>query len=167
MKSLEDQMSFYQAYHHNGVNKLTHFIGVPLIIYAILIPLSWFQFSLAELPLSLGIVVLFFLWIYYVRLNILFALSILLFFVPIQFGVIETIGANEDGGLLISMIAFVLGWIFQLVGHVFEKRRPALVDNLFQVFVAPLFLTAEVFFMLGLKKDVHAEVLKLSERYKA
>lgn len=166
MKSLEDQMSFYQAYHHNAINKLTHFIGVPLIIYALLIPLSWFNFSVAGVPISLGIVVLCVLWLYYLRLSVLFAVAILLFFVPIQYAVIETIAANEDGGLLIAMIAFVGGWIFQLVGHVFEKRRPALVDNLFQVFVAPLFLTAEVFFMLGMKKDVHTEVVKLSERFR-
>jgi uncharacterized membrane protein YGL010W len=38
------------------------------------------------------------------------------------------------------------------VGHAFEGRKPALADNLFQIFVAPIFLAAEVFFALGLKK---------------
>jgi uncharacterized membrane protein YGL010W len=36
-------------------------------------------------------------------------------------------------------VLFVGGWILQLVGHVFEGRKPALVDNLFQIFVAPIF----------------------------
>ena len=49
---------------------------------------------------------------------------------------------------------FVGGWILQLVGHVFEGRRPALVDNLLQIFVAPIFLMAEVFFALGYKPEV-------------
>src|ERR1041385_7626144 len=35
-------------------------------------------------------------------------------------------------------ILFVGGWILQLVGHVFEGRKPALADNLFQIFIAPL-----------------------------
>ena len=48
-------------------------------------------------------------------------------------------------------ILFVGGWILQLVGHVFEGRKPALADNLFQIFVAPIFLAAEVFFALGLQ----------------
>ena len=33
----------------------------------------------------------------------------------------------------------------------FEGRKPALADNLFQIFVAPIFLAAEVFFALGYK----------------
>jgi len=55
-------------------------------------------------------------------------------------------------------ILFVGGWILQLVGHVFEGRKPALVDNLFQIFIAPLFLAAEVFFALGYKPRLHEAV---------
>jgi uncharacterized membrane protein YGL010W len=55
-------------------------------------------------------------------------------------------------------ILFVGGWILQLVGHVFEGRKPALADNLFQIFVAPIFLAAEVFFALGYKPALHQRV---------
>src|SRR5436190_24204945 len=34
-------MSVYAAYHRNRWNRLTHFIGVPAIIFAILIPMNW------------------------------------------------------------------------------------------------------------------------------
>ena len=53
---------------------------------------------------------------------------------------------------------FAGGWLLQLLGHAFEGRRPALVDNLFQVFVAPIFLAAEVFFSLGWKPDLQRAV---------
>jgi len=53
---------------------------------------------------------------------------------------------------------FIGGWIFQLLGHVFEGRKPALADNLFQIFVAPIFLVAEVFFALGLKHEVRKRI---------
>jgi uncharacterized membrane protein YGL010W len=55
-------------------------------------------------------------------------------------------------------ILFVGGWILQLVGHVFEGRKPALADNLLQIFVAPIFLAAEVFFALGYKPALHDRV---------
>jgi uncharacterized membrane protein YGL010W len=55
---------------------------------------------------------------------------------------------------------FVGGWALQLWGHVYEGRKPALVDNLFQIFVAPIFLAAEVFFALGYKPALHAAVQK-------
>ena len=40
----------------------------------------------------------------------------------------------------------------------FEGRKPALADNLFQIFIAPIFLVAELFFALGLKRDVRKKV---------
>jgi uncharacterized membrane protein YGL010W len=51
-------------------------------------------------------------------------------------------------------ILFVGGWTLQFVGHLFEGRRPAFFDNVLQVFVAPIFLMAEVFFALGYKPEV-------------
>ena len=41
MKTLDQQMAVYAAYHRNRWNRLTHFIGVPAIIFAILIPMNW------------------------------------------------------------------------------------------------------------------------------
>ena len=34
MQTLEQQMSIYMRYHRNPWNKLTHFVGVPVIIGA-------------------------------------------------------------------------------------------------------------------------------------
>jgi uncharacterized membrane protein YGL010W len=62
---------------------------------------------------------------------------------------------------------FVGGWILQLVGHVFEGRKPALADNLFQIFVAPIFLAAEVFFALGYKPRLHAAMQERALRLRA
>ena len=64
-------------------------------------------------------------------------------------------------------ILFVGGWILQLVGHVFEGRKPALADNLFQIFVAPIFLAAEVFFALGYKPRLHAAMRERALRLRA
>jgi uncharacterized membrane protein YGL010W len=50
------------------------------------------------------------------------------------------------------------GWILQFAGHAIEGRRPAFADNLFQIFIAPIFLVAELFFALGLKGDVRERV---------
>src|SRR3981081_529405 len=41
VKTLEEQMAVYAAYHRNRWNRLTHFIGVPAITFAILIPMTW------------------------------------------------------------------------------------------------------------------------------
>ena len=60
---------------------------------------------------------------------------------------------------------FVLGWIIQFTGHIFEKRKPALFDNLVQIFMAPSFLIAEVLFKLGLEQRLKAEIDARIHRY--
>ena len=35
MKSLKEQMQSYGAYHKDPRNKLTHFLGVPLVTFAL------------------------------------------------------------------------------------------------------------------------------------
>jgi uncharacterized membrane protein YGL010W len=63
-------------------------------------------------------------------------------------------------GMAWFLVFFGGGWVIQLVGHAWEGRKPALADNFFQIFVAPIFLAAEVFFALGYKPALHAAVQK-------
>jgi len=155
VKTLEEQMAVYAAYHRNRWNTLTHFIGVPAIIFAILIPMSWVSLgdgvSLAHL--FLGAVLA-----YYFLLDVPLALA-----TAVATGALFYAAKLAAGTGIVSAwtwfgVFFAGGWIFQLVGHVFEGRRPALADNLFQIFVAPIFLVAEVFFALGLKRDVRRKI---------
>ena len=64
-------------------------------------------------------------------------------------------------------VLFVGGWILQLVGHVYEGRKPALADNLFQIFIAPIFLCAELAFALGYRPRLHAAVQERALRLRA
>jgi uncharacterized membrane protein YGL010W len=57
---------------------------------------------------------------------------------------------------------FVGGWFVQFVGHFFEGRKPAFVDDLVGLIVGPLFVVAEVGFALGLRKELHAEIERRS-----
>jgi uncharacterized membrane protein YGL010W len=56
--------------------------------------------------------------------------------------------------LRVFLAAFFGGWLIQLIGHAFEGKRPALADNVLQIFNAPLFLTAEVALLLGCRQDL-------------
>ena len=48
---------------------------------------------------------------------------------------------------------FLLGWVIQFVGHYFEGRKPAFVDDLSGLIVGPLFLVAEAAFAMGLARE--------------
>ena len=151
MKTLDQQMAVYAAYHRNRWNRLTHFIGVPAIIFAILIPMSWV--SLGE-DLSLAHVFLGAVLAYYFLLDVPLALATAVAVGALFLAAKLAAGTGIASGWIWFGVFFAGGWIFQLVGHVFEGRRPALADNLFQIFIAPIFLVAEAFFALGLKRDL-------------
>ncbi|MEW5971468.1 MAG: Mpo1-like protein, partial [Pseudomonadota bacterium] len=55
---------------------------------------------------------------------------------------------------------FVVGWVFQFVGHYFEKKKPAFVDDVIGLAIGPLFVLAEFIFILGFRKPLHARILQ-------
>ncbi len=169
MKSLQEQMAFYAAYHRHPMNRATHFIGVPVIVYSLMVllavPPMRFDVGL-PFALSPAVALVVTVLVYYFLLDVALALAMVLVFGLLFMASEWTIAQGVGFAWLAFGVSFVGGWIFQLVGHgVWEKRRPALMSNLFQVFVAPIFLVAEVFFALGLKKAVRDEVEVLSKQH--
>ena len=60
MKSLAEQLDAYAAYHADPRNKLTHFVGVPLVTFALFLLLGWLRFAPApEAPLTAAEAVLY------------------------------------------------------------------------------------------------------------
>jgi uncharacterized membrane protein YGL010W len=49
---------------------------------------------------------------------------------------------------------FVLGWVIQFVGHYYEGRKPAFVDDITGLIIGPLFVVAEAAFLLGMRKKL-------------
>jgi uncharacterized membrane protein YGL010W len=155
MKTLDQQMAVYSAYHRDRRNRLTHFIGVPAIIFAILVPMIWVPVGDG---LTLAHVFLGAVLAYYFLLDVPLAIATTVAACALYYAAKLAAGSGFASGWIWSGVFFVGGWIFQLVGHVFEGRRPALADNLFQIVIAPIFLMAELFFALGLKRDVRDKV---------
>jgi len=154
-----EQLSMYTSYHRDGRNKATHFIGVPAIAVSLLLPLALVKFgSVGWYDISLATVLAAAVWILWVAMDRPFGILTSLLFLPavIFADWLATKGATTVWTTF--AILFVGGWIIQLVGHAFEGRKPALVDNILQVFIAPMFLVAEVVFALGLRTGLEAEV---------
>src|SRR5687767_3744987 len=167
MKSLEEQMSFYAAYHQDGRNKATHFIGVPAIMLSLFIPLAWLRVELGGVTLTAAMLFAAVVLVYYFLLDIPLALAMLVVTGLLVYAADRLAAQGAAAGWTWFAILFVGGWILQLVGHVFEGRKPALVSNLFQIFVAPIFLCAEVFFALGYKPRLHTAMQERALRLRA
>ena len=147
------QLAAYASYHRDARNRATHFIGIPAIVFAILLPLALLRVG----TVSGAMVVTALALIGWIALDLVIGLAMIVVMLPMLVTAewIARIYASATVWILFAVF-FVGGWAFQLVGHAWEGRRPALADNLFQAFIGPMFLMAEVLIALGLKQDLKA-----------
>ncbi len=155
MKTLAQQLGFYQGYHRTWGCKATHCFGVPLVTFSILIPMGWLGMAPYGHRLTLAMAFVFSTLIYYFLLTPLLATIMTLIMVPICLGADRISRLPFRESLLAFAATFLAGVLLQLLGHFIEGRRPALVDNFTQaVFTAPLFLLAEALMALGWKGPI-------------
>lgn len=158
MKTLEDELAQYASYHRDSRNIATHFVGIPLIVMAVTVLLSRPSFTLGGWPMSPAIPVALAACLYYLRLDIrLGALMSVLLGLAVWFGAWAAQQATGSW-LSIGIGGFVIGWIFQFVGHAWEGRKPAFVDDLVGLIIGPLFVVAEALFAFGLLTTLRERV---------
>jgi uncharacterized membrane protein YGL010W len=150
-------LSQYAHYHRDKRNILTHFFGVPMIVLGVQVLLARFNFT-DSAYLSL-------LWLstiaaslYYLRLELAMgALMTLLLavgaYVAMQFASLFVGAWWMIGGAL-----FAIGWLIQFIGHYFEGKKPAFVDDLIGLLIGPLFVCVELLFLLKLRPDLEAAI---------
>ena len=160
MQTLERQMSFYAAYHQDPRNKATHFAGVPMIIFGLFVALGWARVEAGGVTLTAAMLLAAVVLAWYFLLDVPLALAMLVINAVLLYLADRVSVLPIATGAFWFLAFFGGGWVIQLIGHAYEGRKPALVDNFFQIFVAPIFLAAEVFFALGYKPGLHAAVQK-------
>jgi uncharacterized membrane protein YGL010W len=152
MKTLAHQMAFYQGYHRTRGCKTTHYFGVPLVTFSILIPMGWLGVTLFGHRPTLAMAFIFFTLIYYFLLAPVLATIMTVIMVPMTLGADRVSRLPFMESVSVFAATFLAGVALQLIGHFIEGKRPALVDNFSQaVFTAPLFLVVETLMALGWK----------------
>jgi uncharacterized membrane protein YGL010W len=154
VKTLEQQLANYAAYHRDSRNVLTHLVGIPLIVLAAATLLS----RPAAGMLSPAVLVWVILAVYYVRLDMRFGLLM-----TALLGLCVWAGAGFAARgtgvwLTAGLGMFGAGWVIQFVGHYFEGRKPAFLDDVMGLAIGPLFIVAELCFWAGLRADVRRAV---------
>lgn len=157
MRTLTQQLSQYAAYHRDRRNIATHFIGIPLIVLALAVLLSRPAFTMGALPLTVSAAWLLFAaaTVYYLMLDV--PLGLMMASVSalcVAFG--EWLAGQSTLTWLATGIGlFVIGWVFQFIGHaVYEHRKPAFVDDVIGLLIGPLFVLAEALFGIGWRPEL-------------
>ena len=158
MKTLIDHLAQYADYHRDPRNIPTQFVGVPMSMFAVVILRSRPTWMAGALPLSPALVA-----------ALAASVSIGLLRVVRGFSMAALLAAMLVGGQWVALQSlavwlatgiglFAVGWVIQFVGHYYEGRKPAFVDDLVGLIVGPLFVVAEWAFALGLRKEVQAAI---------
>lgn len=149
----------YARYHRDRRNIRIHLVGIPLIVFAICVLLARPSFMLLGVMLTPAWVVwaVTALW-YLTRGNLVLGVAVAL----VNAALTALAHAVADGSttqwLGWGIGAFVVGWIVQAIGHWFEGRKPAFIDDLIGLLTGPMFVTAEVLFALGWGQTLKAEI---------
>jgi uncharacterized membrane protein YGL010W len=154
MTRIETLLTQYAAYHRDRRNILTHFVGVPMIVFSIIVAL-WTVPLPGESPatgVTLGSAVALAAAIYYLLLDRILGITMLIVLFLMCAGASE-LTARVGSGVALGWAAglFIVGWALQFLGHKFEGMKPAFFDDAKQLLIGPLFVCAEAFFMLGAK----------------
>ena len=139
----------YSENHQNPINKLIHWVCVPLIVFSIIglvssIPfpqigflgkynlyINWFSFLMAATMY------------YYLKLSPILSYLMLFFFGICYFFVVQLEYVEQAGGIALwqsSLIIFISAWIGQFIGHKIEGKKPSFLDDLKFLLIGPLWL---------------------------
>jgi uncharacterized membrane protein YGL010W len=159
MRSANELMVQYAAYHRDKRNIASHFIGIPLIVFSIGILLARPAFDVGGITLTPVWVIWAVATVWYLTLgNLTLGIA-----VSVVNGVLIWLAAPLAAGSVASWLAwgvgtFIVGWVIQFVGHYYEGKKPAFVDDLLGLLTGPMFVTAEAMFALGWGKDLLAQI---------
>lgn len=147
------QLASYASVHRSGRNKATHFVGIPTIVFSLLLILAVWTIGGVSMALIVGTIAV----LGWTALDLGIGLIMAAILVPACYAA-ETLagGLGPTGTIVAFWGLFVGGWALQLLGHYYEGKRPAFVDNVFQSFIGPMFLVAEALVASGYRTDLAA-----------
>jgi len=137
MTRVDALLADYHSYHRSRGNLICHAFGITLIVYGGLAMLRLISLHAAGWTAAEILIAASFL--FYVTLSIPLAVTML--FESIALDLI----ARAVGNWHIGLGAFVVGWLFQGIGHArYEKNSPAFFKNLAHLMIGPIFLWNEL-----------------------
>jgi len=150
------QLSSYAAVHRDWRNKATHFVGIPVIVFSLMLVLSLWRFEVLgrEWTGSLLISLLAVLGWLALDLGVGIVMAVIMVVGWLAAEALASALGSPPAVWTAFLVLFVGGWVLQFVGHFYEGKRPALLDNIFQAFIGPMFLVAEAMVMMGWRSDL-------------
>lgn len=165
MKSLDEQLATYGAHHTKKWTIITHFIGIPAVILGLLILFTWIRIDFFDrYTIALSWFLILGTLVYYFFLDKKICGIMAIIFIPITLITCWWTGPEPTkASVVVFFILFVGGWIVQFIGHGIEKKKPAFLSSLFQIFVAPVFIVIEIFKLCGVDLGYNQHISDIND----
>jgi len=149
----------YATYHRDRRNIATHFVGIPLIVLAVGIFTARARFDVDQVRLSAAWLLraLTGAW-YLTRGNLALGVATTVANGLLIWAAHPFAGGSTGAWLACGLLTFVTGWVLQFIGHYYEGRKPAFVDDLVGLLIGPMFVVGEALFAAGLCRPLAQEI---------
>lgn len=154
-----DLLTQYATYHRDRRNIATHFVGVPMIVFAIGVLLSRPTFLVGTLWLSPAWLLFAVVALWYVtRGELLLGVAVSTGVALLLLLAHRLPGGGVGPWLGWGLSFFIAGWAIQFVGHYYEGRKPAFADDAVGLLVGPMFVVMEMLSPMGLFRPLMGEI---------
>ena len=141
-RRIDALLHHYGLSHVHPTNEVIHMVAIP----AIMLSLIGLMFALHP---ALALVLFGASRVYYARLSWRFTGCMLL----VSSVMLAVVDALDARGVLVpvSVLVFVVAWIFQFIGHRIEGKKPSFFEDVQYLWVGPLFVLSKGFLRLGVR----------------
>lgn len=152
MRDTHEWFGGYGRDHRNPINRAIHWVCVPLILWSVIAAL-W----VVPVPAWIGrpgfwaAVTMFMAFLFYQRLsrNIGFAMAATFIILGlVTAGLYHLLGARHV--LWLALAVFVLAWVGQFIGHLFEQQKPSFLTDLVYLLIGPAWLAGKLMRRFGI-----------------
>jgi len=148
MRRIDALLADYGSSHRTRGNIACHALGITLIVFGVLVMLHGIRITG---PWTASEALLVAVSLYYLALDVPLGLATAAAAITLDLAA-RAVPRWEWGAA-----AFVVGWIFQGIGHaVYEKKSPAFLRNLVHLLVGPAFLVNELFHLRPVPETLSA-----------
>tara|TARA_R110001592_G_scaffold4318_5_gene24222 strand:+ start:13276 stop:13698 length:423 start_codon:yes stop_codon:yes gene_type:complete len=139
MRAIDQWFDEYGESHRNPINKVLHWICVPLITFSVL-GILWAIYPWVSVIAVAGAMA-FYAMLSWRIAAVMLAFSVLMLLIL----------ANMNYVLVPSIAIFVLAWIGQFIGHHLEGKKPSFFKDVQFLLIGPIWLIGALFRSFGLR----------------
>jgi uncharacterized membrane protein YGL010W len=152
MRRVDELLDQYSADHRDATNQRIHVVCVPAIVWSVTAALWAVPVppALAQ-PGAWSVVAMFLAWAWYWRLSRPLAMGLFLcFLVCVLLNLWIATRFGIDRLLMTGAVVFVVAWIGQFIGHIYEGHRPSFLTDLVFLLVGPMWTLRKLYQRLGI-----------------